>query len=98
MGADPREKSLKLNCMESASDSLEVALDLPNYCLIDVKDDDPIDGKDGDLLALADDHLDGVDEEGVEEEGEEGCKSLREESDTLHSHGYTAKPWLHLKI
>jgi len=50
------------------------------------------------LLALVDDHLDGVEEEGVEEEGEEGCKSLREESDALHSHGYTAKPWLHLKF
>ena len=76
MPGDPREKGLKLNCMEGALDILEVGLDLPNFYLLDGTDGDLLGGENYHLLDLAGDHLDGVEEEGVEEEDKERCKGL----------------------
>ena len=66
-----------MNCIEGALDILEVVLDLTNFYLLDGTDDDPIGGKNWHLPDSAGDHLDGVEEEVVEEEDEEGLGALQ---------------------
>ena len=88
----PTEKGLNLKSREGDLDVLEVALYLPNSCVVQGKDNDlhylregKIPNKADSILDLAESILDGVHEEGVEEEDKERCKGLKEEGDALQS-------------